>query len=277
MNRLKGIVGMNEKNLLNGVEDTLYIPLAARIYASEKFPEFFYDEKALSLKQYIPTDSIENNTTEYFYMASVCRQQTIDRKIRGFLKENNRSNVVFLGAGLETAYNRIGNAESDFFQVDLPNVMDIRKKVLGNEDNEKLISGDMFTLDWIKEIDTSQPTMIVVSGVYQYFAESKIIDMIKKMKSRIAKGEVIFDATNSKGLELANKYVRKTGNTDAQMYFSVDNPKDFANRTDTELMAVDGFFRDALKECRGLKLITRIYMYFADKLHRTLVIHLKLN
>ena len=229
MNRLKGIVGMNEKNLLNGVEDTLYIPLAARIYASEKFPEFFYDEKALSLKQYIPTDSIENNTTEYFYMASVCRQQTIDRKIRGFLKENNRSNVVFLGAGLETAYNRIGNAESDFFQVDLPNVMDIRKKVLGNEDNEKLISGDMFTLDWIKEIDTSQPTMIVVSGVYQYFAESKIIDMIKKMKSRIAKGEVIFDATNSKGLELANKYVRKTGNTDAQMYFSVDNPKDFAN------------------------------------------------
>ena len=277
MNRLKGIVGMNEKNLLNGVEDTLYIPLAARIYASEKFPEFFYDEKALSLKQYIPTDSIENNTTEYFYMASVCRQQTIDRKIRGFLKENNRSNVVFLGAGLETAYNRIGNAESDFFQVDLPNVMDIRKKVLGNEDNEKLISGDMFTLDWIKEIDTSQPTMIVVSGVYQYFAESEIIDMIKKMKSRIAKGEVIFDATNSKGLELANKYVRKTGNTDAQMYFSVDNPKDFANRTDTELMAVDGFFRDALKECRGLKLITRIYMYFADKLHRTLVIHLKLN
>ena len=268
---------MNEKNLLNGVEDTLYIPLAARIYASEKFPEFFYDEKALSLKQYIPTDSIENNTTEYFYMASVCRQQTIDRKIRGFLKENNRSNVVFLGAGLETAYNRIGNAESDFFQVDLPNVMDIRKKVLGNEDNEKLISGDMFTLDWIKEIDTSQPTMIVVSGVYQYFAESKIIDMIKKMKSRIAKGELIFDATNSKGLELANKYVRKTGNTDAQMYFSVDNPKDFADRTDTELMTVEGFFSGALKECRGLKLITRIYMYFADKLHRTLVVHLKLN
>ena len=42
---------MSTKNLLDGVEDTLYIPLAARIYASEKFPKFFYDEKALSLKQ----------------------------------------------------------------------------------------------------------------------------------------------------------------------------------------------------------------------------------
>ena len=71
---------MNIENLLNGVENTLYIPLAARIYVSEKFPKFFYDEKALSLKQYIPTNSIANNTTEYFYMASVCRQQTIDKK-----------------------------------------------------------------------------------------------------------------------------------------------------------------------------------------------------
>lgn len=76
---------MSAENLLNGVEDTLYIPLVARIYASEKFPQFFYDEKALSLKQYIPTDDIKNNTTEYFYMASVCKQQTIDKKVVKFL------------------------------------------------------------------------------------------------------------------------------------------------------------------------------------------------
>ena len=71
---------MSAENLLNGVEDTLYIPLAARIYSSKKFLQFFYDEKALSLKQYIPTYDIENNTAEYFYRASACRQQTIDEK-----------------------------------------------------------------------------------------------------------------------------------------------------------------------------------------------------
>ena len=36
---------MNEKNTLKGLEDTLYIPLMARIYASKKFPEFFYPLK----------------------------------------------------------------------------------------------------------------------------------------------------------------------------------------------------------------------------------------
>jgi len=267
---------MEGKNTLNGVEDTLYIPLIARIYASEKFPDFFYDEKALSLKQYIPTNSIEKNSIEYFYMASVCRQQTIDKKIKDFL-ELKKCNIVFLGSGLETAYNRIGNNKNNFYQLDLPNVIDVRKSVLGNAENEKLIKGDMFNLEWVKEIDTSLPTLIVVSGVFQYFDESKIISLIKEMKTLIPNGELIFDATNSSGLKLANKYVKKTGNKNAEMYFSIDDPISFARITETQLISVSGFFSDALKHCKGLKLKTRIYMYFADKLHRTLILHLKLN
>ena len=195
---------MNEKNVFKGVEDTLYIPLTARIYASKKFPEFFYDEKALSLEKYIPANDIDENTTEYFYMASECRQYTIDQKIKKILEKNGLCNVVFLGAGLETSYNRIGNDKANFYQVDLPNVIDVREKVLGNAINEKLISGDMFTLYWIKGIDISLPTMIVVSGVYQYFTKEKILSMIEKMNEMIPKGELVFDATNSAGLKLAN-------------------------------------------------------------------------
>ena len=147
--------------------------------------------------------------------------------------------------------------------------------MLGNGNNENFISGDMFRLDWIKEIDTTLPTLISVSGVYQYFDESKIIEMIKKMKAQIPNGELVFDSTNSKGLKLANKYVKKTGNKNAQMYFSVDNPKEFAKYTNTKLLEVDGFFQKALKDCHGLKLSTKIYMYFADRWSRTLVVHLR--
>ncbi len=268
---------MNEKNVFKGVEDTLYIPLTARIYASKKFPKFFYDEKALSLEKYIPANDIDENTTEYFYMASVCRQYTIDQKIKKFLEKNGLCNVVFLGARLETSFNRIGNDKANFYQVDLPNVIDIRDKVLGNAINEKLISGDMFTLYWIKGIDISLPTMIVVSGVYQYFAEEKILYMIKEMKGMIPNGELVFDATNSAGLKLANKYVKKTGNSDAQMYFSIDSPEEFANETQTELIDVQGFFKEALKTCQNLKFKTKVYMYFVDKLNRTFVMHLRFS
>lgn len=57
---------MENDKLLSGIEDTLYIPLIARIYVSENFPEFFYDKRALSLKQYIPENNIVNNSNEFF-------------------------------------------------------------------------------------------------------------------------------------------------------------------------------------------------------------------
>jgi O-methyltransferase involved in polyketide biosynthesis len=46
---------------LQGVSDALFIPLAARIFVSKKFHEYFFDEKALSLEQYIPDDTIQKS------------------------------------------------------------------------------------------------------------------------------------------------------------------------------------------------------------------------
>lgn len=68
--------------------------------------------------------------------------------------------------------------------------------------------------------------------------------------------------------------MKKTGNTDAQMYFGINHPAEFANKTQTELISVGGFFKEVLENCKNLKLKTKIYMYFADKIHRIPIIHL---
>lgn len=44
-------------NKFEGVANTLFVPLVARINISKKFPEYFYDEKALELEQYLPEDA----------------------------------------------------------------------------------------------------------------------------------------------------------------------------------------------------------------------------
>ncbi len=92
---------------LQGVADTLYIPLTARIQVSKRFPDFFYDETALALEKELPDDSIEKNSGEYFYMASVCRYKVMDDMVRQFMDRQEKCNIVNLGAGLETAYRRL--------------------------------------------------------------------------------------------------------------------------------------------------------------------------
>ena len=268
---------MNPTSSLQGVEDTLYIPLYARIYASKRFPDYFYDEKSLLLEDSNSLKTIAENTFDYFNMASVCRQQTIDKKIISFLENNHACNVVFLGAGLETAYFRIRNDVSNFYEVDLEHVIALRERLLGHGKNEKLIGCDMFSMEWVKYLDTSKHTLIVLAGVFQYFTKDRIIHFIRQIQSGIPKCEMIFDATDSIGLKRANQFVRRTGNLNAEMYFAIDNPYEFAKDANTKLLSVSGFFTDALKQCKGLKLITKIIMFFSDRLKRTMVIHLRLN
>lgn len=55
--------------VFEGVADTLYIPLAARIYVSKRFPEYFCDSKSLELEGAIPGDSIQKGSNEHSMIA----------------------------------------------------------------------------------------------------------------------------------------------------------------------------------------------------------------
>ena len=71
-----------------GVANTLFIPLVARIYVSRQFPEYFMDRKALELEKYLP-DNAAKGSSQYTNMASVARYYNMDRKVRAFAKDRN--------------------------------------------------------------------------------------------------------------------------------------------------------------------------------------------
>lgn len=215
---------------MKGVADTLYIPLNARIFVSKKFPEYFHDDKALELEQYLPDGEIRKKSSEYSFLASAARYYNIDGMVKQFISRNGQCNVVYLGAGLETAYYRLKSSNAVFYEVDLPEVIEVRKNLLGEYKNEILIGGDLFDLRWVEQVDTSLPTLLVSSGVFMYFREQKILKFICDVQKRFDKLEMIFDATNQEGLNYANKYVKKTGNNNAMMYFYVNDAKEFASK-----------------------------------------------
>ena len=265
----------------NGVADTMLIPMAARIYASKRFPEYFYDATALSLEEKIPVGALERiwkSSSEYTMLASVARYYNFDEITRHFIAKHEKCNIINLGAGLETVAFRLQADSTIFYEIDLPEVIEQRKNSLGEKANEKLIGADLFTLEWAEHIDTELPSLLIVSGVFQYFREEKILSFLSDVKKRFPKGELIFDATNEVGIKYANKYVQKTGNTSAQMYFFVNDCSAFARKCGMELIEQRTFYTAARKMLkRKLKLYTRIAMKVCDDGGRTVILHLKLN
>lgn len=67
-------------NKFDGVANTLFVPLVARINISKKFPEYFMDEKALELEKYLP-QGVDKGSSEYSNMASVARYYNMDKTV----------------------------------------------------------------------------------------------------------------------------------------------------------------------------------------------------
>lgn len=138
---------------LGVVEDTLFVPMLGRIYASEHYPQILYDKKALELKKKLPSDLIKQNMqNQYTLLASASRSANMDWFIRSFLERRPDGVIVQLGCGLETTYHRCDNGKTHWYAVDLPHVIEYRRGLLPEPERELYISGDAFAKDWIKKV-----------------------------------------------------------------------------------------------------------------------------
>lgn len=262
----------------HGVEDTLFIPLASRVAISRRFPDYFYDEKSMELSDLDQVKEINEKSSEYSQMASVCRYYNVDKMARKFILANPGANIINLGVGLETMNYRLKDLDADFYCVDFPDVIDNRKLVLGQADRETLIGCDITDMAWTEKIDRTKACLIIFSGVLQYFKKEGVLKLFADIKERFENVEVIFDATNEVGIKYAQKYVKKTGNTSAMMYFYVNDAEEFSKEVDGQFIEVRGFFDVARKTIgKQCKLYTRIAMKVADENKRTILVHLKLN
>ena len=62
------------------------------------------------------------------------------------------------------------------------------------------------------------------------------------------------------------------------MHFYIENPCEFAKKSDCQLIECRGFYKDALEMLsKKLSLYTKISMKIADKRNNAMILHLKLR
>ena len=265
---------------LGVVEDTLFVPMLGRIYASEHCPQILYDKKALELKSKLPSDLIEQNMqNQYTLLASASRSANMDRIIRDFLERRPNGVIVQLGCGLETTYYRCDNGRARWYAVDLPHVIEYRRGLLPEPERECYISGNAFAKDWIKKVrdevlDT--PILVIAGGLFHYFEENKVIALLR-MIGQFGNMEVVFDTVNRKGMAMMQKkYMRQVGHADAQMFFYVDAVEELAAKIggNAKVIADEPYYRYIPKN--GLKMSTKVSMAVSDWFCMVKMIQLKL-
>ena len=265
---------------LGVVEDTLFVPMLGRIYASEYCPQILYDKKALELKNKLPSDLIEQNKqNQYTLLASASRSANMDRFIQSFLERRPDGVIVQLGCGLETTYYRCDNGKTCWYAVDLPHVIEYRRGLLPEPEREFYISGDAFAKDWIKKVRNDvldAPILVIAGGLFHYFEEHKVVALLRMIR-QFGNLEVVFDTVNKKGMAMMQKkYMKQVGHADAQMFFYVDAAKELAAKigSNAKVIAEEPYYRYIPRN--SLNLSTRLSMAVSDRLCMVKMIQLKL-
>ncbi len=249
----------------SGVEDTCFIPFAGRTAASQQFPEYFYDEKALEYANLPQVKKVNEETNGYTVISIATRFYHKDKITREFIEQYGDINVVCLGAGFETMNYRLKDTSAHFYHVDFESVIKHREELLGKTSNETNIACDITDMAWTKQLDTSKPTLLVASGVFLYFKEELIIKLIADLKIALPGSHLLFDTLNTPAVKIANKIVKKTGNESAIILFALDDEHVFCKNNNIELIASPLYFEKAREVLTKTKLIFKLLMKMSDK------------
>lgn len=266
---------------LSNVSETLYVPMAGRIYANHRFPHIISDDKLDLIEKRIPESvDIFRGQSEYTLLASAVRSKNIDEYIKAFLDKNPDGIVVNLGCGLETSFYRQDNKIALWYEVDLPEVIELRENILGKNERDISIAASIFDEHWIDIIKKSadkKEMLFTASGLFYYFKKTEIIGLMKKL-SGVADSQLVFDTVNEFGMSRMAKYMKQLKHEDAKMYFYVNDSKELAKEvSDNAFVIEERDYYSRISDRRNMKLLTRFSMCFSDRFHMVKMIHMKLN
>ncbi len=263
------------------VSNTLYIPLAGNIYTSKNFQELLFDEKALELEERIPQDNTNEINNEYYYLASASRYYNMDLEIKTFIKKHQKCNIINIGAGLDTSYYRINSQTATFYEIDLPPVIAERKRLMPEQENDIYIEGSFLDVDkWTKSIkNKTLPTLLIISGVFYYFKGEKIDKFFLQIKNKFNLLEAVFDCNNKIALSISNRYVRKTGNKSAPMFFYINSINAYLKHLNLDIKLVKEYmmYYYSKKILKKTSFSTKLKMAISDLFKMVKIEHIRIN
>ena len=110
------------------VQETLLLPLWGRAFETQKDKPRLIDKKAVEIIKKIDYDFSDIEETQAMSQHGwVARSLHTDRTILAFMKQHPGAAIVNIGCGLDTTFSRIDNGKIIFYELDLPDVIALRK------------------------------------------------------------------------------------------------------------------------------------------------------
>ena len=211
---------------LSGVQQTLLIPLSARVLESKRPDSTFRDPEAERIAARLDVDFARFSQEWTIVEMVVGRTHLLDVGVRDFLARSGpKARVVSLGAGLCTRWHRVNDGTVRWLDLDLPDVIALKERLVEQSDHYRLLSGSVLEDDWMEEIAPDDgPLLFVAEGLLMYLPESEVVALLRRLSARYPGAEMWLETLSPLLLRTFGRASRSIGVTGAKFAWGLSDP-----------------------------------------------------
>lgn len=237
-------------NNITDISETLLIPLYARAVESQTDHPILIDKKAIEITQHLNTlfatsDSklhktlskgqVRRRLGKKLNVTLTLRTRKFDRYCIDFLNKNPEGTIVELGCGLSTRFSRIDNKKLTWYDLDFPEVIEIRKQFFKETNKYHFIKSSVLDFNWMQQIQNHNKNILFIAeGLLMYLHEDEVRNLILQLQKRFPGCELACEIANSYVVKvLKRKIWRKKFQRDfhlgkdATFHFGIKDGKEF--------------------------------------------------
>jgi methyltransferase (TIGR00027 family) len=193
---------------LSEVSQTAILVLACRAVESEQINPVLNDPMAgRCLERLLSISSEEARKRILRWMRMYAGIQVRDRKARAmtarsfdkianlFISDHPGCTVVNLACGLDTRFWRIDNKKCKYIELDLPEMIELKREVLEDHLSYELIGRSVLDTSWIDQVTSngSSNFLLLAEGLFYYLPKQEVTKLLEAIAQRFNHSQLVLD------------------------------------------------------------------------------------
>lgn len=216
------------KPTLNGAVETMLQSFYARAKYSKSKNCKFYDAKAVEIVDKLDYDFDDAHSDSTMGNGVIARSIVLDELVGDFIKKNPDCVVVNIACGLDTRFYRMDNGRITWYNLDLPETIEVRDQIYNEHGRVSTIGASAFDPSWPEKVTVRGKMLFVIEGLSMYLTAEENAKMLSIIRDNFDNAYVIMECLAKKWVnkEDLEKSIQKTG---AKFVFGADSFDDLGD------------------------------------------------